>query len=136
MQAYELPEERWAFKLAPQLVGKAQQAYAALNPDDAKDYVTLKKAILLHYINESYQQRFRERMVKLIENSLLGYRIWQISGHRDVTQKRAKGLDCVGTVVIHFTKCTYMGKGRKPKTSTEAGSQLMITPRLESRTLR
>ena len=53
MQAYEVPQERWAFKLAPQLVGKAQQAYAALNPDDAKDYATLKKAILLQYdINE------------------------------------------------------------------------------------
>ena len=43
------------------MVGKAQQAYAALNPDDAKDYITLKKAILLRYnINEeSYRQRFR-----------------------------------------------------------------------------
>ena len=38
MQAYEVPQEWWAFKLAPQLVGKAQEAYAALNPDDAKDY--------------------------------------------------------------------------------------------------
>ena len=44
MQAYGVPQEQWAFKLAPQLVGKAQQAYAALNPDDAKDYATLKKA--------------------------------------------------------------------------------------------
>ena len=33
--------------------GKAQQAYAALSPDDAKDYAILKKAILLYYdINE------------------------------------------------------------------------------------
>ena len=24
MQAYQVPQERWAFKLAPQLVGKAQ----------------------------------------------------------------------------------------------------------------
>ena len=53
MQAYEVPRERWAFKLAPQLVSKAQQAYAALSPDYAKDYAKLKKAILHRYdINE------------------------------------------------------------------------------------
>ena len=42
-------------------MSKAQQAYAALNPDDAKDYAKLKKAILYrHDINEeSYQQQFR-----------------------------------------------------------------------------
>lgn len=37
MQAYEVPQERWKFKLAPKLVGKAQQATTALNPDDVKD---------------------------------------------------------------------------------------------------
>ena len=58
MKAYEIREERWAFKLASQLVGKAQQAYAAMNPEDAAQ---LKKAILRRYdINEeSYRQRFR-----------------------------------------------------------------------------
>ena len=56
-----MPQERWAFKLAPQLVGKAQQAYAAPSPDDVKDYAIFKKAIVLHYdiIEESYRQRFR-----------------------------------------------------------------------------
>ena len=34
MAAYEVKRERWAFKLAPQLVGKAQQAYAAMSADD------------------------------------------------------------------------------------------------------
>ena len=31
MDAYEVPQSRWSFKLAPQLIGRAQQAY------DAKD---------------------------------------------------------------------------------------------------
>ena len=40
MRAYEVPEVRWAFKLAPQLVGKAQRAYAALAVADAGDSTT------------------------------------------------------------------------------------------------
>ena len=52
---------RWAFKLAPQLTGRAQQAYAALEPTDAECYATVKAAILRRYnINdETYRQRFR-----------------------------------------------------------------------------
>lgn len=60
MKAYEIHKDRWAFKLAPQLVGKAQQAYAAMTPEDASDYVKLKQAILRQYdINEeSYGKGF------------------------------------------------------------------------------
>ena len=53
IQVYKVPHEWWAFKLVPKLVGKALQAYAALKPDNSKDYAMLKKAILLCYdINE------------------------------------------------------------------------------------
>ena len=46
MVAYEVPKERWTFKLAPQLVGKAQQA---MSPDEAQDYDQLKEYKLLKY---------------------------------------------------------------------------------------
>ena len=46
MKAYEVDTARWAFKLAPQLTGRAQQAYAALEPTDAECYATVKAAIL------------------------------------------------------------------------------------------
>lgn len=46
MVAYEVKKERWAFRLAPQLVGKAQQAYAGMSVADAGDYEKLKAAIL------------------------------------------------------------------------------------------
>ena len=46
MRAYEVKEERWAVKLAPQLTGKVQQAYAAMSTEDAGDYQALKEAIL------------------------------------------------------------------------------------------
>ena len=46
LSAYSIPEDRWSFKLALQLVGKAQQAYAAMNLDEAGNYEQLKAAIL------------------------------------------------------------------------------------------
>ena len=58
MMAHEVSKERWSFKLAPQLTGRAQQAYAALPPDDAKSYEAVKVAILRRY-EETYRQRFR-----------------------------------------------------------------------------
>ena len=41
--------KRWALLLAPQLMGKAQQAYAALNVKDAVMYEEVKIAILKRY---------------------------------------------------------------------------------------
>ena len=66
MEAYEVKRARWPFKLAPQLTGKAQQAYAALPPEHAKDYDEVKAAILRQYsINEeTYRQRFRSQKFK------------------------------------------------------------------------
>lgn len=46
-----------AIKLAPQLTGRAQQAYAAMSSVDAGAYQKEKKAIF-------YRQRFRAARVK------------------------------------------------------------------------
>ena len=46
MEAHEVSRDRWSFKLAPQLTGKAQEAYAALPPHDARSYEAVKVAIL------------------------------------------------------------------------------------------
>ena len=46
MNAYEVKKDRWAYKLATNLVGKAQQAYASLSPEDAASYDKMKDAIL------------------------------------------------------------------------------------------
>ena len=61
MRAYEVKEERWAVKLAPQLTGKAQQAYTARKVD-AGTYQQLKEATLRRYniSEETYRQRFRD----------------------------------------------------------------------------
>ena len=61
MTAYEVKRERWAFKIAPCLSGKAQKAYASLSVADASKYDQLKEAILrcCDITDESYRQRFR-----------------------------------------------------------------------------
>ena len=58
MQAYKIPKERWVYKLALQLTGKAQQACAAMPTADAGKYDDVKAAILRRYdINsETYRQ--------------------------------------------------------------------------------
>ena len=53
MEAYRVEKSKWAYLLAPQLTGKAQQAYAAMAGEESGDYDSLKDAILKRYnINE------------------------------------------------------------------------------------
>lgn len=61
MRAYDVNQNTWALKLAPQLTGKAQQAYAAMDSTQATDYDAVKEAILHRYriTEETYRQRFR-----------------------------------------------------------------------------
>lgn len=62
MTAYEVPRNRWAFRLAPQLTGKAQQAYVGIAVAESADYNLLEAAILKRnkISNETYLRRFRE----------------------------------------------------------------------------
>ena len=61
MAAYGVEKAHWVVRLAPQLSGKAQQAYAAMPTEEAGQYDRVKEAILRRYnINaETYRQRFR-----------------------------------------------------------------------------
>ena len=44
MVAYKVPKDQWVFRVAPQLTGKAQQAYAAMAAEDTGNYNQLKVA--------------------------------------------------------------------------------------------
>ena len=61
MTAYKIPKEQWTYYLAPQLTGKAQQAFAALSREESGVYDGVKTAVLLRYsVNkEAYRRRFR-----------------------------------------------------------------------------
>ncbi|XP_070549138.1 uncharacterized protein [Ptychodera flava] len=60
-RTYSWPKKIWPKKLAPTLVGKAQEAYSRLREDDALDYDKVKVAILRKYelTRESYRVKFR-----------------------------------------------------------------------------
>ncbi|KAJ8334061.1 hypothetical protein SKAU_G00397000 [Synaphobranchus kaupii] len=57
----EWPDAKWALLVQSSLAGKAQVAFAALDPCVGLDYEELKKAVLAAYggVPESYHQRFR-----------------------------------------------------------------------------
>ena len=61
MTVHRVEQTLWVVHLAPQLAGRAQQAYAALTADVAGDYESVKQAILRRYdiSPETYRQRFR-----------------------------------------------------------------------------
>ena len=58
MTAFRVEKKLWPFKLATQLTGKAQKAYAALDSMRATDYDSIKVAILHRYdiTEETYRQ--------------------------------------------------------------------------------
>ena len=61
MKGYSIEKGKWSYRLAPNLTGRAQQAFAALPQAEVGDYDKLKEAILVRYnVNqETYRQRFR-----------------------------------------------------------------------------
>ena len=128
MRVYGVKEDRWAFKLAPQLTGRAQQAYAALNVDDAGQYKQVKAAILRRYdINEeTYRQRFRTTWRKEGEVYVeLAIRL------QDLLKKWVAECETVEAVLEKVTTeqllntmlaelKIWVGE-RKPKSASEAG---------------
>ena len=127
MLAYEV-KEKWAYKLAPKLVGKAQQAYAGLTVADAGDYEKLKSAILRRYdiTEDSYRQRFRAPRLRPGEsNRELEARL------EDLASKWMKGCTSVeelkDMVILEQLVNTLPDdvrvfvKESKPKSSAEAG---------------
>ena len=61
MTMYHIDRAQWVAKLAPQLSGRALQAYAAMPTSDSLVYDEVKKALLTRYgiSEETYRQRFR-----------------------------------------------------------------------------
>ena len=128
MTAHEIPEARWAYKLAPQLVGKAQQAYSAMSAGDAGDYSKVKAAVLRRYdINaESYRERFRTMSKKDGEtNRELVARLEDLATKwlQDCTSMAEIRDEVIKEQLLNSLpeRIRIWVKERKPKTSLEAG---------------
>ena len=85
MEVEGAEEATWAFQLAPQLTGRAQQAYAAMRNADAQDYRRVKEAILRCYnISEEHIVNGFGLRRKWTGNLILSWRCdwrtWSISG--------------------------------------------------------
>ena len=128
MEAYEVDRARWPFLLAPQLTGKAQQAYAVMPAEVARDYDELKTAILRRYdiSEETYRQRFRTTKLNSGETQReLVTRLHDLAG------RWAKDCTDVKDLLDLVVKEQFLGtlpsearlwvSERKPKTSSEAG---------------
>ena len=128
MNAFKVPQEQWVYKLAPQLTGRAQQAFAAMETVGASNYDEVKAAILLRYnINkETYRQRLRSIRPKEEETHReLAVRVL------DLTRKWSKEckkpddfMELIATEQLLEALPTGVRiwvRERKPKTATEAG---------------
>ena len=128
MGVFRVEKEKWAYKQAPQLTGKAQKVFAGMEDEEAGNYDALKAAILRRYdINEeTYRQRLRTVSRRRDES----YREMSTRA-RELTRKWTK--ECNN--VQDFIKCITVEQllnsmeeevrvwvtERKPKTCAEAG---------------
>lgn len=126
MAENEVSHDRWSYQLAPELTGRAQQAYTALPPEEAKTYDLVKEAILSWYdINEeTYHQMFRKLRPKDGESpqelithlKVLATRWARERQSRDVTRFEHKE-----TVAVLLEDARVAAMERQPKDCKEAG---------------
>ena len=135
MKVYKITTARWAYKLAPRLTSRAQQAYAALNPDEAQSYDAVKAAILRWYniYEETYRKGFRSLKHKSGQAPTeLVTRLMDLAG------KWLNNCATADDTVLreHFKAAHPEDIGdwvtkRKPKTPEEAGNLQRITYKQE-----
>lgn len=128
MGVYHVEETRWVAKLAPQLAGRAQQAYAAMSTDDALVYAEVKKAILRRYdiSEETYRQRFRaarrkegEPYIELATRMADLFRKW--TADCDTVEALTEKLLIEQLLNTMPTDLRIWLVEKKPTTSSEAG---------------
>ena len=137
VEAHNVEPTQWAALLAPQLTGKALQAYAAMSNEEAKDYGVVKEAIFRRYdINEeTYQRRLRTVSWKKNESPME-----MLTRITDLTEKWLKSRDTREKVIDTIVKEQFINilpeetkvwvKERKPTTSVEAGKLAEDLPKL------
>ena len=128
MTAYGVDPVRWAFKLAPQLTGRVQQAYAALPASEAGDYEQLKKLILRRYdiSEETYRQRFQA--AKKSEGESYRELVVRLSDLEQKWTRECSSMQEIRDLIMREQLLNSLPSDlrvwvteRKPKTAMEAG---------------
>ena len=128
MKSYAIPEKHWACRLGPQLTGKAQEAFAAMDQGDSSKYKLVKEAILKRYniTLETYRERFRS-MTKKTNESFRELSVRMSDVARKWT-KECKDKDELLQLVMLEQLQSVVPDGvrihlreKKPKTMAEAG---------------
>ena len=123
-----MEKEKWAYKLAPRLTGKAQKAFAGMEDEEAGDYDALKAAILRRYdINEeTYRQRLRTVSRRRDESYReMATRAMELT--RKWMKECNKAQDCFECITVEQLlnsmneEVRVWVTERKPKTCAEAG---------------
>ena len=124
MRISEVPEDRCAVRLAPQLMGKAQSVYAAMGAEDALDYLVLKEAILKRYdiSEDTYKHRFRRTEKELVSKLVVrlndDFRKW--TRECDTVEQLADLMVMEQLLNTLPENVKIWVEERRPKTSEEA----------------
>ena len=129
MSVYEVPQNRWAYKLAPQLTGRAQQAYAAMPSEEAGNYASVKAAILRRYdiSEETYRQKFRNTVPTDNETYReLAVRVMDLlqkwmKDHRETVQDVLEQVALEQLMSTLPREVSIWVQEKKPRTAIEAG---------------
>merc|ERR1711895_335309 len=125
----EWPRERWALLVQRALTGQAQQAYAALDHAAARNYDTLKDAVLAAYgsVPDEHRKKFRTHQRGTGESYLEVYRFQKTLMTRWLTAIQAKTVEEVKEAVLLEQFCRVLPRElelyvaeRAPKTAKEA----------------
>merc|ERR1712131_504109 len=125
----EWPRERWVLLVQRALTGRAQQAYAALDHAAARDYDTLKDAVLAAYgsVPDEHRKKFRAHQRGVGESHLEVYRLLKTLMTRWLTAIQANTGEEVKEAFLLEQFCRGLPRElelyvaeRAPKTAKEA----------------
>ena len=128
MAVFRIERARWSYMLAPQLTGKAQKAFTALEDERAGDYDALKTAILHRYdiSTETYRQKLWSVARKESESHReMATRVMELT--RKWTSECASAREVQEIIAVEqlldsmSDEIRSRVRERKPKTCAEAG---------------
>ena len=104
MEAFKVKKDLWTFKLAPQLTGKAQQAFTAMDKRKTNNYQAVKNK-RYDSSKETYHQRFWSAKKMEVEGYLeLATRLQDLLEKWMAGCRSGQGENCGGAILGFYAK--------------------------------